>query len=88
MKIVDLRGNPLQEGDAVALQVGERQCLGRVDKLDPILDRGPYGGGVHVVISVQVTFPVPPGHPEIPVFLTVDPIVKPNKDTMLVVSEA
>jgi len=88
MKIVDLRGNSLEEGDVVALQVGETQCLGRIDKLDPILDHGSYSGGVHVVISVQVTFPVPPGHPEIPVFLTVEPIVKPNKDTMLVVSEA
>lgn len=60
--VKDAAGNVVHEGDYVAFPGGR----GRVERIAPIMDRGPYQGGTRVTVQHEIDFALPPGHNGIP----------------------
>lgn len=54
-------GNQIAEGDYLVFNGGR----GRIAKIEPILQQGPYNGGVRVSVHHEIDFALPPGHTNI-----------------------
>lgn len=60
--VKDAVGNVVHEDDYVAFSGGR----GRVTRISPIMDRGPYQGGTRVTVVHEVDFALPPGMKALP----------------------
>lgn len=66
----DMDGNVIEEGDYVAIEVGNKLCKGKIAAIKPIMDpHGPFQAGTSVQILIGADLPFPAGHFQVPVFL-------------------